>query len=518
MFRRLLCLFCAALLLFSATPALAAKAPVIHSYDFDLTFSLVPEAFPRLARERAAGYAELLERLGLKGNLTWCPDTKSMDLDAVLYFTDKPSLSYPFRAYGTKSRLYITSPLLNNEDLFFDLAALLEFSAKAKNTLNIPMTYFAFLYPYVTEFAFKPLRTAWEEIIAPSLKTGTVTLGQFEELSAQWETAIHESPRMQRWIMQLMGIAETPEVVENEFNNLPMYYEKVTGGEPLLVTVDKHSEMWQDSAGNMLFSRQESEDSFSMLLSLPASANGYVPKLTYRSQADEHDVSFGLTASILRDPSFVASDEGDGFPWTDEGSFPYTEDGEYDEEYAEEEVVEEEYEEEASDEEVVEEEYEDGDGTASSAPDQLLFFRAVGSGLPKELPSDSLFTVSASILGTLYPDYTFLLQGSTKKSGAMTLSLCKPGDQEKAPTEFFRVTGMVTPAQAEQAPDYRKKSWKEAYNMFSINEQTLADFTRKMAPLVIKGFLSFVAEAPASACQALLDDLTDMGVIGMLMN
>ena len=39
-----------------------------------------------------------------------------------------------------------------------------------------------------------------------------------------------------------------------------------------------------------------------------------------------------------------------------------------------------------------------------------------------------------------------------------------------------------------------------------------------MIPLIVKGFLSFVAEAPTAACQALLDDLTDLGVLGMLMN
>ena len=64
-----------------------------------------------------------------------------MDLDATLYYIDKPSLSYPFRVYGTKKRLFVTSPLIDNEELFFDLSGMMEFAVKALNTLNMPLPY-----------------------------------------------------------------------------------------------------------------------------------------------------------------------------------------------------------------------------------------------------------------------------------------------------------------------------------------------------------------------------------------
>ena len=157
MFRRLLCLLCV-LLLIPVIPAVAEEAAAGNfSYDFDLTFHLDADTFPELIRTRAASYASLVNRLGLRGNISWSSITHSMDLDATLYYTDNQSLSYPFRIYGTKSRIFITSPLINNEVILLNMTALVEFALKAKNTLGVPLPYFALLFPYSTESAFSSI-------------------------------------------------------------------------------------------------------------------------------------------------------------------------------------------------------------------------------------------------------------------------------------------------------------------------------------------------------------------------
>lgn len=524
MIRRMLCLLCAALLLCTASTASAAKkTPVVDYYDFDLAFSLNPEAFPLLSRERTSAYAEMLGNLGLKGRGALNPDTLSLDLDATLYYIDKPSLSYPFHLYWTDSRVFLTSPLLDNEELFFDMSGLMEFCVKAKSTLEMPVTWIPFLYPYVTENSFKVLIKSWKNIIGPSRKTGIVTLEQFEELSAQWAEAMWSNSKLKRWIFALMDLSETPGIIETEFDNLPRYYEIVTGGEPLTVSAGKHSEIWQDAAGNTLFSKQSGKDSFSLKLSLPASENGYAPKVSVRTGSNGETSNFGISASVtLAETQAAASYDEYG-----EDSGPWTDDGEGWEEY-DEEVVEEVVEEPV--EEVVEEpleSYDDYDGiggeygeygASASKPAELLNFRAVGSGFPRSLPADSVFTVITSVTGTAYPNYAFFLQGSTTKDGAVTVSLCKPGNEETAPVEIFRLFGTLTPAGSKEMPDHTKKAIGNAYNMFAMNDQSLSAFSKKMIPVVVKSLLSFVAAAPTSACQALLDDLTELGVLGMLLN
>ena len=508
MIRRLFCFFCAALILCMSFPAatFAAKAaPVVYCYDFDLAFSLNVDAFSLQDREKLSGYADLLGSLGLKGRIAWCPKRKSMDLDATLYYIDKPSLSYPFRVYGTKKRLFVTSPLIDNEELFFDLSGMMEFAVKAKNTLNMPLPYFAFLYPYCTEYAFRKLTSSWNKRIGISRTTGTVTMEQFETLSARWSDLISGNAHLQRWIFALMGISEAPAVIDSEFANLPRYYEIVTGGQPLSVSVSDNSEIWQDSLGNTLFSRIESANGLSVNLSLPASENGYVPAFSLRTDADEQTSSFSISASVEMDPAYTGNMYLEGY---EEDFGPVTDNGDATEFY--EEVIEdgEDY------------EYAEGDDYQLRIlkPAQLLSIRAAGSGFPVKLPADSDFSASASILGAAYPNYAFLLKGATKKDGAFSLSLCKPGSADAEPAGFFSVTGTVVPAEPDQIPDYRKKSLKNVTNIFAMNDETLAEFSDRMIPLAVKSLLTFVAEAPTSACQSLLDDLTDLGVLGMILH
>ena len=506
MTRRLFCLFFAALMLClcSFSTASAAKPLVVYCYDFDLTFSLNADAFSPQDRDKASGYAELIGSLGLKGRVAWCPKKHSMDLDAALYYTDKPSLSYPFRLYGTKKRLFVTSPLINNEELFFDMNGLLEFCAKAKNTLNMPLSYFAFLYPYSTEFAFSKLSSSWKKNIGASRTTGTVTIDQFKLLSERWSDFISSNARIQRWIFALMGISETPAVIEAEFNNLPRYYEIVTGGEPLTVKVDERSETWQDASGNTLFSKVSTEDSLSLDLSLPASENGYIPFLSVRTQSGEQTSSFRATASVTLDPSapgdMIVENYGDFGPVTDNGEAP----SEYVEEVVEDDDA-------GYDEEV------DEFHTRIIKPAQLLVLHADGSGFPVKMPADSAFSVSAYILGAAYPNYAFTLEGATEKGGAFRVSLRKPGNADAAPAEIFSVSGTVVPAEPEQVPNYRKKSLKNVINIFAMNDESLAEFSKTVIPLAVRSLLSFVAEAPTSACQNVLDDLTDLGVLGMIL-
>ena len=114
--RRFLCLLCALLLMIpSLVPAEGSVPDGSRSFDFDFTFTLNAQAFPKLLRSRMAGYAALINRLGLKGNIAWTPATESMELNAVLYFTDNPSKAYPFSVYGAQPRIFIIPSEKSND-------------------------------------------------------------------------------------------------------------------------------------------------------------------------------------------------------------------------------------------------------------------------------------------------------------------------------------------------------------------------------------------------------------------
>ena len=501
MFRRILCLLCAALIIAWIVPSCSDSAAGSISYDFDLTFHLNADSFPELLRSRAEGYASLINRLGLRGTVSWNTVTQCADLEATLYYADNSSLSYPFRLYGSRSRVFFTSPLINNEIILLNMAALMEFSIKAKNTLGVPLSYAALLYPYTTTSAFEGLARAWQEVIGTFTKSGQVTVNQFLELSELWVDQLQSNGLLTWWISGLASGSDAPSVVEAEMNNLPFYYEKVTGGNPLSVSISHGSEIWANASGDTLFSRLESDGLQSVSLSLPESENGYIPDFSFTHHYNDQTSSFEIDASIHRDPSAISADNISGeesdldssydtYGHDDYGNTGYKDD-----------------------------EDDLGWGSIDSdAPDVMLDFHASGSGFPRSLPAESDFSLSVSVVGALYPDYAFIINGATKKDGVVTLSLSKPLSNNPAQAEIFRCTGTFVPAsEAKYVPDYMHETLGDIFNAFSFNEQKLANFKSRVLPPLVKNVFSFVAAAPTSACQSFLDDLTDIGLLDMLL-
>ena len=49
------------------------------------------------------------------------------------------------------------------------------------------------------------------------------------------------------------------------------------------------------------------------------------------------------------------------------------------------------------------------------------------------------------------------------------------------------------------------------------NDSTIRAFLPDMVRPMLEGMLRFLAGIPASACQAIMDDLTDLGVLELLL-
>ncbi len=516
--RRFLCLLCALFLLIpSLVSAEGVQADDNYSFDFDFTFTMNARSFPKLIRSRMAGYAALFNKLGLRGNLAWTRSIGCFELDAELYFTDRPSLTFPFRVYGAEPRIFITSPLIKDEVILLNMIALLEFSVKAKKTLGIPLPYLAFLYPLTTKYAMAGLANTWNEVIGSYPDGGKITPEQLHTLYERWAQIFIENPDLQRWITALAdGSDNAEEAVEAEFMSVPDYIEKITAFEPVTVTSDEGSEVWTNESGQALYSRQESDGALSVSVTLPASENGYEPLLTYSSANDGSTVSFRLETSLNRDPySIVLKPVSNEEEYTEEV-------GVYDE-YEDEDgyYYKDEYDEESESEGGFYNYYDDcgesGTVREESLPESLIHLTIDAAGLPARLPADSSFDTDINLLEKLFPNFGASIHGETKKDGSLLLTVRKPYNEGKESEEIFRCTGTLVPAATRDIPNYMHKELDGVYNVFSFNEQTLAEFRNKVLPLLVRSIFRFVEAAPTSACQSLLDDLTDSGILDMIM-
>lgn len=513
--RRLFCLLCVLLLLFPVlAPAEEVSEDSNFSFDFDFAFTLNAHAFPKQMRSRVEGYAALFNRLGLRGNIAWSNRTESMEMDAVLYFTDNPSLSFPFRVYGAQPRIFITSPLIGNEVILLNMAAFLEFSVKAKATLGIPLPYLAYLYPLTTEYAWSGPASVWHNVIGTYTKSGKITTKQLRTLTERWSEEFTNNTDLQRWISALAdGSYSAHDAVEAELSHIPEYIEKVTSGcKPVTVKFRGGSQTWTTARGDVLYSRQETDDGLSIAVTLPSSENQYVPGFTYSETGDGSAFSFSMEASLIRDPYIVATDDpvpestgktsagkssvsSDEF--TDEDEFYYDEDEEergfYDD-YGE-----------------------SGAMQETSFPAGLLDCIVKADRLPLSLPADSDFNIMISLREKLFPNFESVIHGETKKDGSLVLSVLKSNEEETESEEVFRCFGTLIPAESREIPNYMLKDLEGVYNVFSFNEQSLAAFRHKVLPMLIDSIFSFVEAAPTSACQSLLDDLSDSGILEMVM-
>ena len=63
-----------------------------------------------------------------------------------------------------------------------------------------------------------------------------------------------------------------------------------------------------------------------------------------------------------------------------------------------------------------------------------------------------------------------------------------------------------------------REDLENVFNVFSINEQKIPELNSRVLSPLIRNLLSFVAAAPTAACQSFLDDLTDIGVLDILVD
>ena len=517
--RRFLCLLCALFLLIpSLVPAEGVQAADNYSFDFDFTFTMNAQAFPKLMRSRMAGYAALINKLGIRGNVAWTLSTESFELDAELYFTDKPDLTFPFRVYGAEPRIFITSPLIQDEVLLLNMIALLEFGVKTKKTLGIPLPYLAYLYPLTTKYAMTGLTNIWNEVISSSPEGGKITPEQLHTLTERWSAEFMDNPDLQRWITALAdGSDNAQDAVEAEFMSVPDYIEKITGFKAVTITTGEGSEAWTTESGQTLYTRQESDDALSVSVTLPASNNGYEPLFTYSSANDGSTVSFKLETSLNRDPhAIVLKPVSEEEEYAEEGYGMYDEYEDEDGYY-----YDEDFDEEADSEGGYYNYYDDygesGTLREESLPTSLIHLTVDAEGLPASLPADSDFDICVNLLEKIFPNFGAKIHGETKKDGSLVLTVRKPDNEGKESEEIIRCTGTLVPAAARDIPNYMQKELDGVYNVFSFNEQTLAEFRNRVLPLLVRSIFRFVEAAPTSACQSLLDDLTDSGILDMVM-
>ena len=491
---------------------LAALIPAAHGepagdvlcYDFDFRLMLHPEVFPLHEQRRVRGYAALFDDLSFRGSFIYVPSTRSLDLSVSVVPNSNPSAAVSCRISGVPSHLMLTSPLLGDQTLFFNNIALMDFAYKTYQNLDIPLQYPVLLFPYATEYAFSSLVEAWRNYEQELLVSGDAVNALAYRFA---QIADYDQP-LYSWITALTADQPCADTVYNEFHALPAYLRNtVCLSAPLRMSAADGIRTWSNVRGDVLYTASDDPgEGQCWALTLPATDAGYLPFLCYSMNRDEHTLRFSLKGSYSREEKNGASlpeaaeAEDD---WSDlyENEYGIDDDGEYDSEY------------------VGDDEYAGGEkADAASSPDMLAALSVSGEGLPLSWPMSCNFGLSVRVDGAFLPAVSLDLQGRGTADGQLSLTAKLPLREDSDPVDVLEIIGSLTPAEPSWIPSFDIASILQHINIFSISDETLNVFLHQIARPCFLGVLSFIDAMPAKACQSIMDDLTDMGILDMILS
>ena len=440
-----------------------AEAASTYSYDFNLHFQINPDDFPSRKKARIRGYAELLDMLDFQGTIIWNQETQSVDLTVSIIPITSPSAALSFHLYGIPSILYLESPLLGNQTVYFHNEVLMEFAYKVWDNLGIKLQYPALLYPFSTTYAFSGIQKAWQKKVKDFKKSGSVSYKSLTSIATSWAKSLESDHALKYWITDLAAPLSCEALVRSEFENLPNYLTKqVANKQALTVKVKNNTVTWRNSEKKTLFKKTTGDDGVEWALTLPATENNYVPSLSFSQKTAEDRMDFTLAGSYVRDKESEAID-------------------------------------------------------SEALPATLLTISAEGASLPTRWPLAGNFSMSASVTGALLPNFSVQITGTGSERGALSLKLSEPLKPDESPVQLLSCLGTLTPSPEKPAVDYREDRTAQATGLFFMNDVSLQELVRKIIRPCVTGILDFIDVAPVSACQSIMDSLTDSGLLDLVL-
>ena len=139
-----------------------------------------------------------------------------------------------------------------------------------------------------------------------------------------------------------------------------------------------------------------------------------------------------------------------------------------------------------------------------------------GEDLPTEWPGNVFSHGEAVLTGAIFPNFGFSWNLSADPEGRTIFSIGKPSYGDNAGELIFAAEGTVLPREF-TVREYTSEEIAACVDILRVNDVSLADFKNKIMGDAVSGLIHFLAGIPASACQSILDDLTDLGILDLLL-
>lgn len=441
------------LLLSASISSGSASSASFPCYSFDLSVSINTDAFPASEQTRIRGYSDLFDNIRLKGQLVCSESSNVINLYTELIPLSNPSSSISFQLNGIPSHLILTSPLLGNQSIAFNNLALLEFSVKAYQYLGFPLQYFSLLFPYVHESAFESSTQIWKQHFGNLNNQTSIMKNDIRSFATDLESTINNDRSFYYWIEALGIESGYSEILHDELSDISGYIIDSLTKNSN-VTVSVSEDTKKFSASeNDFLELCQNENLFSIQFVGTATQQGNIPSMRYSYEHNENTVSFSS--------EFILANEEEDFTLID-----------------------------------------------------LAFD---GEQIPESFPVDTSFAVSLSQNGDILPIFFCKANICSNSEGHIDVDFYLQRENDSSLFNAFSVNGTVSKSSTETEPQFSYDEFMQSFNIFSINDLTLPQFVNSVIKSLVSGILSFLEEVPASSFQSIMNDLTDSGILNMLL-
>ena len=270
-----------------------------------------------------------------------------------------------------------------------------------------------------------------------------------------WWYRVNEDEPSRILVDSLCKDSELEEAFRGMVMEIPEYFVKdVAREKEIRVLREGDKTVWHAAAGNF-FTSAVSDQSLEYDLSLPVMKTGYLPVFSLESSQDENRCSARLRAQIL--------------------------------------------------------------GTADLQED-LVNLQASLLSFPVSWPADCQSLLSLSLTGGLLPNIGFSVYLAGEENGHTRLEFRKPTVGYEPGPVMLTLEGDLNPIEG----DFTMLSFSVydgdgALDLLVANDATIRAFLPDLVQPMLEGLLRFLVGIPASACQAIMDDLTDLGMLDLVL-
>ena len=426
-------------------------------YQFDFTVRLNTEALSPAIRERARGYADLMEALRFEGSYVKSMTHDFFDLRLKVSPVHRSAKPISFYLHGSRDLMYLNSSLLEEKTIVLNHQSLLEFCTKIYNHMGIPLQHLAYLYPFTYEYNLEMPKEDFLWIRRRADEQGFISAKSVKHISNGWSYRLEKDPPTQVFINSAglgSGYEEAFLAVAYE---LPEYFwESVVMEQGIQIIRDKarNKETWRAVTGDFL-KTINGNDYQEISVILPKMKAGYVPSLFAMHLVNDNWQTARVSAQLLS---------------TDEHS------------------------------------------------DDLFDLQASYTSLPVSWPANCQSLVNVSLKGGMVPNIGFSVFLTGEKDGHFTVRFRKPSPEDEPGEVMATLDGFLQPMEGDvQVRVFNLSDGDGGLELFNSNDASFGPFISDITRPVIKGALEFLVGVPASSCQTIIDDLQEAGVLSVLL-